>query len=604
MLNVSQVPATGDASTAPSVPSVPSALRVRLDEVHVREGFNPRLHFNDEPLARLIESIRDVGLIQAITVRPRDEGGYWLVSGERRLRAMRALGYTEAPAVLGAYDDAAAESVALMENLVRADLAPGEEARAVRRELEKLDGDREELARKLGWPARKLASRLALLHATGAVLDALDRGELKIGHAELLAGLPQDAQERSLPRIIERGVSVDELREQIQGFTVRLDTAIFDHANECAGCPFNSSTAGQQHLFETTIEAGRCSNRECFTGKTSAEIDRRAERLREDYPTVRRASEATIKPILLAATGPTGVGAEQIASGCAGCKFRGVVIEDTAGPRCGSVSKPSCFNAECHAGRVADAIAAQAAQEADAAQAQAQAGGEGEAEGEGGVVRAAPAARKAAGAAPSTATKTVAADLPQRVVDQHAATLVRALTARLPSEPQWSLALALTLLAAEVKDSEARHAILPELDGFERHKAVADVAALGVEAITARIASATAAILGQTDAIQQGRIGVRPLLVALARTVDLDVASHVVIDKPFLMAHTRAAILSLLSESGFEAWMKARENGAKAFTELAKQKREDMIDSILAAGFDWTGYIPSDFKRAVKTFAK
>lgn len=574
------------------MPSIP------LSSVEICPDFNPRRHFDPDKLQRLANSIRDQGLIQPITVRPKESGeGYWLVAGERRLRALRLI---QADEVLVTIRDCSAEEarwLALTENLDRADIGPGEEARYVRRLLETCEGDREEVARRLGWAPRKLASRLALLQATETVLDALDAGSILLGHAELLATLPADTQDKVLARVIENGATVEALREQLQGFAIPLRTAIFDTAG-CAGCPHNSDTTAQNDLFGSRIERGLCTGKACFQGKTDAAIGARIETLREDYALVQRETEVEKGSYIpLSAEDPSGVGHEQIATGCAGCRFRGALITDRIGPQCGTVIGPVCFQRTCHSERLEERRAAQAPPPAPS--------------GSAGTGSAAPAPAQPSTSVPKPAAKATtkppakAAAAPARVVDQHAATFRRAVLAALPDKPAWPLALALNALVRQVTETIGVGAETEALRGIEKAKTdearIAVLAQLDPADLQERLATLTR-LLFETKPEHMPFRGIkrRCLAVHLCERSATDLTPHVQVDKDFLSAHTKAAIEALLVESGFSAWLEQQPDGKDALAKLRSAKREPMIDAILAAGFDWTGYRPSGIEDARK----
>ena len=210
--------------------------KLPIDRISVHPTHNPRKNFRKDPFERLVESIRAEGIIQPITVRPRDdeEGGYWLISGERRLRAAKQANLTEVPAYVRDVDEVTARRLALLENLDRDQLGVGEESIAAQEHLDAYNGDHEAAAKALGWSASKLKHRVQLLHASEAVMAALVNEDIHVGHAELLASLPHEKQDKALPKIIAEGISVADLKGQLQGYSIPLTEAIFDRAT--AGC--------------------------------------------------------------------------------------------------------------------------------------------------------------------------------------------------------------------------------------------------------------------------------------------------------------------------------------------------------------------------------
>jgi len=204
-----------------------------INQIDIQEGFNPRRYFSDDALNDLIESIKAQGVIQSVLVRPSGEGRYHLIAGERRYRAAKRAALTELPVQVRNLDDQAALAAATAENGAREDISVAEEARLAQRAISVSDGDRDEAAKLLGWKRSRVDARLLLLHACDAVVDALERREILVGHAELLATIPKTTQERTLGKIVADQISVADLKGKIGESTgelvrARSDTAGFD----------------------------------------------------------------------------------------------------------------------------------------------------------------------------------------------------------------------------------------------------------------------------------------------------------------------------------------------------------------------------------------
>ncbi|MCZ6710438.1 MAG: ParB/RepB/Spo0J family partition protein, partial [Gammaproteobacteria bacterium] len=120
----------GGRSVGVAAPRADGINQIAITAV-VRGRYQPRLGFNDDALAELAASIRAQGVIQPVVVRPRAQGGYELVAGERRWRAAQMAGLTEIPAVIKEVSDEQASAMALVENIQREDLNPLEEAQAM-----------------------------------------------------------------------------------------------------------------------------------------------------------------------------------------------------------------------------------------------------------------------------------------------------------------------------------------------------------------------------------------------------------------------------------------------------------------------------------------
>lgn len=238
----------------------------------IRQGDNPRRYFNQEKHAELVASIRLRGIIQPLLIRPvpNAEGEYSIVAGGRRYKAAaEALGSdADVPVLIREMTDEEALEAAIDENDNREDASETEQADAAVRVLAACQGDRAEAARRLAWSPAKLDRRLALANLADPVKAALDERRIKVGHAELLAAVPADKQEKALDTILINGLGVAKTRELLMRVTQSLAGAQFDKA-ECTTCPFNS--ASQRALFATHVDDGYCTNPGCFQLKTEAE---------------------------------------------------------------------------------------------------------------------------------------------------------------------------------------------------------------------------------------------------------------------------------------------------------------------------------------------
>ncbi|MEQ1740584.1 MAG: ParB/RepB/Spo0J family partition protein, partial [Methyloglobulus sp.] len=146
-----------------------------IGDIFVKKGFNPRKYFDPTEHLELVGSIKENGIVQPIVVRPvtKGTGGFWVVCGERRFRAAKDAGLSHVPAVVRELGEASAMVIAIIENAQRANITPAEEAQSARDVLMGCGNDRQEAIRLLGWSQSKFDSRMLLLHADQAVLDAL-----------------------------------------------------------------------------------------------------------------------------------------------------------------------------------------------------------------------------------------------------------------------------------------------------------------------------------------------------------------------------------------------------------------------------------------------
>jgi ParB family chromosome partitioning protein len=178
--------------------------------------YQPREHFDEEELASLAESIREVGILQPVLVRETSEG-YELIAGERRWRAARRVGLQHIPALVRDTDDASALEHALVENVHRADLNVLEEAAAYQQLIEDFGLTHEEVSIRVGRSRTSVTNTLRLLQLPPAVQRMVRDRSLTMGHARALLGSPDRAlQEQLAKRIVVEGLSVRAVEEALR----------------------------------------------------------------------------------------------------------------------------------------------------------------------------------------------------------------------------------------------------------------------------------------------------------------------------------------------------------------------------------------------------
>ncbi|WP_420475202.1 PRTRC system ParB family protein [Noviherbaspirillum sp. ST9] len=317
------------------------------------QGKNPREYFDPQEMAELEDGIRTYGVLQAILVRPIEGSNLVeIVAGERRWRAAKNVfgDDYDMPVKILEVGDTDADAIALIENFHRADISVAEEAKAAQRQLYRNNGDKEETARQLGWNVALLERRLALLACTPAVLGALTKRQILVGHAELLAGVPPTTQDKVLAGVVAHQVTVTVLKKQLGQYARRLADAIFDTA-QCAGCIHNS--ARQAGLFAESLGDGYCQHPTHFNELTMQVIEAKAAALKDEYQVIRIVKPSDgFQALHLSAEGELGVGAEQY-SACKGCRSFGCAVSAMAGSY-GYVTKSLCFDAACNTKKVAD----------------------------------------------------------------------------------------------------------------------------------------------------------------------------------------------------------------------------------------------------------
>jgi ParB family chromosome partitioning protein len=179
----------------------------------------PRTHFDDEALAGLATSIREVGILQPLVVRRTTEGRYELIAGERRLRAARAAGLPVVPVVLRDSGDDAMLRDALIENIHREDLNPIEQAEAFKALLGELGLKQEELADRVGVSRSHIANTIRLLALPLDVQQLLTDDKISAGHARALLSLgDKDAMASLALRIAAQDLSVRQTEEAVRRF--------------------------------------------------------------------------------------------------------------------------------------------------------------------------------------------------------------------------------------------------------------------------------------------------------------------------------------------------------------------------------------------------
>jgi len=176
----------------------------------------PREHFDEEALASLAESIREVGVLQPVLVRATDDG-YELIAGERRWRAARRVGLQTLPAIVRIADDAAMLQQAIVENVQREQLNPLEEAAAYQQLIEDFTFTHDEVATRVGKSRTTITNTLRLLQLPATIQRYLKDGTLRMGHARALLGTPDRAfQEQLARRVVSEDLSVRDVEEAIR----------------------------------------------------------------------------------------------------------------------------------------------------------------------------------------------------------------------------------------------------------------------------------------------------------------------------------------------------------------------------------------------------
>jgi ParB family transcriptional regulator, chromosome partitioning protein len=184
--------------------------------------FQPREHFDDEALSALSDSIRELGVLQPILVRPLDDERFELVAGERRWRAARRAGLSTIPALVRTVGDTTSLQQALVENLQRENLTALEEAAAYQQLLEDFDLTQEQVAARVGRSRSAVANTIRLLQLPAAVQRLIAEARLSPGHARALLASPDRSLQEQLARLaVAEGLTVRQLEERVRQSLLR-----------------------------------------------------------------------------------------------------------------------------------------------------------------------------------------------------------------------------------------------------------------------------------------------------------------------------------------------------------------------------------------------
>jgi ParB family chromosome partitioning protein len=212
----------------------------RLEEIPVGSivpnPHQPRVHFDEETLAELAASIREIGVLQPVLVRATGESTYELIAGERRWRAARRAGLAVIPAIVRVTDDLGSVERALVENLHRQDLTPLEEAAAYQQLIEDFSLTHEQIASRVGKSRSSVTNTLRLMSLPASIQHLLADGKLSAGHAKALLGTPDRAFQEQLAR-----------RAAAESWSVRmLEEAVRDRSGTPEPAPELAPTRSKQ----------------------------------------------------------------------------------------------------------------------------------------------------------------------------------------------------------------------------------------------------------------------------------------------------------------------------------------------------------------------
>lgn len=183
-------------------------LRQLPVDVIQRGKYQPRRDIDPVTLEELANSIRNQGVMQPIVVRPIGAGRFEIIAGERRWRATQQAGLDSIPALVRDVSDEAAIAMALIENIQREDLNPIEEALALQRLQQEFQLTQQQVADAVGKSRVTISNLLRLIALPEEVKTLLAHGDLEMGHARALLGLPADRQVEAARHVVARGLTV------------------------------------------------------------------------------------------------------------------------------------------------------------------------------------------------------------------------------------------------------------------------------------------------------------------------------------------------------------------------------------------------------------
>jgi ParB family chromosome partitioning protein len=201
---------------------VGNIIELDIDAIEINP-FQPRTNFNEESLAELSTSIKELGVIQPITVRKLEYNKYQLISGERRLRASKMAGLTHVPAYIRLANDNESLVMALVENIQRHDLDPIEIALSYQRLIDEIQLTQEQMSDRVGKKRSTIANYLRLLKLDPIIQTGIRDGFITMGHGRALINIEDhDAQADIYQKIVSQNLSVRETEALVKKYQESL----------------------------------------------------------------------------------------------------------------------------------------------------------------------------------------------------------------------------------------------------------------------------------------------------------------------------------------------------------------------------------------------
>jgi len=209
--------------TAPPVKKVEGMDEIPVDKI-VENPFQPRTFFDEDALNELAASIKEIGIVQPLTVRKMDDGTYQLIAGERRFRASKIVGLKKVPAFVRKADDQGMLEMALVENIQRQDLDSIEVAISYQRLMDECKLTQESLSERVGKKRSTVTNYLRLLKLPAEIQLGIRDKKLSMGHARALINI-EDAKDqiKAFYKVIDEGLSVRDTEKLVREINLKED---------------------------------------------------------------------------------------------------------------------------------------------------------------------------------------------------------------------------------------------------------------------------------------------------------------------------------------------------------------------------------------------
>ena len=203
-------------------------LKILPVDLIQRGKYQPRRDMEPESLQELADSIKAQGVMQPIIVRSISAKKYEIIAGERRWRATQLAGLDDIPVIIKNVGDEAAIAMALIENIQIEDLNPIEEAASLQRLQQEFELTQQEVATAVGKSRSTIANLLRLMTLQEDVRRLLEHGDLEMGHAKALLGLPQDGQSQGARTVVAKGLSVRQTEALVRSVLEKIDKPLIE----------------------------------------------------------------------------------------------------------------------------------------------------------------------------------------------------------------------------------------------------------------------------------------------------------------------------------------------------------------------------------------